>query len=117
MKASVRNYSGSPFIALLFALAALFMTQTAMADGGVAMENINRIHNPSLSTMELPAVTTPVRREAARDVAEENIAAMFDPRIRSERMRSTSTPFSAPRDASRDVALDNLRRIFKVGNM
>lgn len=114
MKSSVRTY----FLAIPVTLAALFVTQTAIADGNMATANINRIFNPKLSAMDLSAGTVHMRvKNEAVDVVAENIAAIFDPRIRSKRLKAKSASTLEPSKVRQDVAMDNIRRIFQAGKI
>jgi hypothetical protein len=90
------------------------MAQMAMADGSVIAENIQRIFDPSQLTAGLHAAETQTGVEAARNIAEENIAALFDPHSITARLQSKPAANPAPRKTAQDVAMDNIRRLFKA---
>jgi hypothetical protein len=113
MKNSAKKHSTIPVVITPIALACLLMAQVAMADGSVIAENINRIFDPSRLTAGLHAERQ-TSVEPTRNVAEENIAALFDPYSITARIQSKPAADPASRNAARDTAMDNIRRIFKA---
>jgi len=114
MKSSMKTYSIIPVVTTPIALAGLLLTQVAMADGSVITENIQRIFDPGRLTASLHATEGQTGVEPARNIAAENIAALFDSYRIAERLQLNPAANPASSSTAQDTAMDNIHRLFKA---